>query len=287
MPRSVGINMRIHKFLFEAFLLCATVMASYAQSYETCIDSAEYYVGKERYAEAAEYYRLALKTSPGSPLNSKVFANLGLCLAETGNLDEALQALDIAAVREPESPSILLSRAKVNMLSSRPAEALSDIESVLSLDSLSVSALTLHAKLMVGTGDLKRGSSDYDRLLELAPDNLEIIKGAAMCKSLSGSYADAASLYRKACETEDSPENFIGLVTSLTDAQQLEEAETCVNLAIQKYPREAELYLLRGVLHNLHYRSNEAELDRKTAITLGLPREIAEKAIPPRPKIRK
>ena len=180
-----------------------------ARQYEAYIDSAENYIKRDRYAEAAECYRNALRDSPGSPLNSKIFANLGICLTETGDLDGALQAFDVALVREPSSAAILNSRAKTHLLRNDKDAAMKDLNMALTSDSLHAESLKLRAQIEM-----------------LAREN-------------------------------DIP-----------------------RAAIRRHPRTGELYLMRGVLHLRKYRNDDALTDKKTAISLGVEPEMAERLIP-------
>lgn len=254
--------------------------SSAATKYETYIDSAEYYAGKEQFSKAAEYYRMALRSNPASPLNSMVFANLGLCLTETGNYSDAIEAYDVALVKSPRSAVILTNRAKTLILASKPSEALESLERAIEIEPADINARRLHGQLLLMDNRPNEALDDFKTVLDQTADDPSSIDGAARCHALLGNHQEAARLYRRRIEVLDEPESHIGLITALINDSQLDEADQCVYNAIDLYPRNGELYLLRGIIHNLHYRTKEAITDRKTAITLGVPSEIANRAIP-------
>lgn len=261
-------------------VMAVSQIALCASQYETYIDSAEYYAGKEQFSKAAHYYRMALRDNPASPLNPMVFANLGMCLTETGEYGEALQAYEVALVRDPNSVNTLTNQAKTLLLCSRSSEALESLEKAIGIDSLAIPPRRLHGQLMLMKGRPTDALKDFTILIDRNSDDISALDGAARSHELMGNHRDAANLFRRRLEIEADPDVYTGLVSSLINDSRLEEADNCVYEAIEKFPRTGELYLLRGVIHQMHYRTKEALTDKKTAISLGVPIETADRILP-------
>lgn len=251
-----------------------------AQRYEAYIDSADNYVAHERYADAARCYREALKTNPASPLNSKIFANLGICLTETRQYGLALEAFDVALVREPDSPSILTSRARTYLLTNNTEDAITDLNSALHTDSLYLPALRLRGHLHLLNSDYDAAKSDFGSICRHYPDDETGITGLASCYDRLADYPKAIELYRKALSISDEQDTNVALAGALINNNQLSEAREALREAIQRHPRCAELYLMRGVLHQRMFKPEEAATDKKTALNLGADPELADRLIP-------
>lgn len=259
----------------------ATPMEMKAKSdYEAYIDSADNYASREHYVEAARCYREALRANPGSPLNSKIFANLGICLTETGQLTEAIDALDVALVREPSSPHILTSRARALLLSDRRQDALTDLDAALAADSLHLPALRLRSQLHMLTADYPKAETDFTTIHTHYPaEDLGAI-GLAQCHMMRGDFDAAITLYREAITLADEADTHVALASALLNARRNSEAGEMLREAIRLHPRCGELYLMRGVLHQRMYRTEEAMTDKKTALSLGVDPAKADAVLP-------
>lgn len=266
--------------LTTIFPASASNVREYVGSYEAFIDSAENCIKRENFAEAAQFYRKALKKNPASPLNSKVFANLGMCLTETGEFDEAIQAYDVALVREPESIAILTSRAKTLLRQGNDKEALADLNKALSIDSIAQTPLRLRGRLLMATGNTNRALKDFSVLRRNFKDDDIGTSGMAQCYAIMGMPSQAATLYQEAVSQAPTEENYEGLVSALLNCERYDDAKDVLHEAINKFPRNGEMYLLRGVLHYFMHRNEEALVDKKTAIVLGVDVSKADIAIP-------
>lgn len=274
------------KLLIPAMVLTlwAAPSSLSARSYEAYIDSAENYASRENYAEAARCYRMALKANPASPLNPKIFANLGLCLTETGNIDEAIEAFDVALVREAKSPHILTSRARALLLGNRREEALADLDNAIASDSIFLQALRLRSQLHVMKADFTKAESDFNTIHRNYPEETIGAIGLAQCHERRGEFDDAIRLYSEAIKIADEPESNVALASALLNARRHSEAAEVLREAIRRHPRCGELYLMRGVLHLRMYRPEEAVTDKKTALSLGVDPSLANQLIPGKAK---
>jgi hypothetical protein len=84
-----------------------------------------------RPADAVQQLRLQLSQDPGNPL---VMAMLGVAFTRTGELDEAVEALDRAHYLEPDNPQILVDYGNALLAAGRDQSARSRFEGALRLD---------------------------------------------------------------------------------------------------------------------------------------------------------
>lgn len=250
-----------------------------AKKYEAYIDSADNYASHQHYTEAARCYREALKANPASPLNSKIFANLGICLTETGQFGLALEAFDVALVREPKSAPILTSRAKTYILTNNTEDALKDLDSALSVDSIYLSALRLRGNLHMLDSDYAAAMSDFRVINRHYPDDETGLTGLARCFEHASELRQAIEFYKQALHVSDDPDTNVALAGALINDNQLTEAREHIREAIRRHPRCANLYLMRGVVHQRMFQPEEAATDKKTAINLGADPDMADKLI--------
>lgn len=249
-------------------------------SYEAFIDSAENYVEKGKFELAAESYRNALRKSPGSPLNSMIFANLGMCLTETGDTQGAIQAYGVALIRDPESINILKARAKTYLKAEMVAEALADLNTILKIDSLSEDALCLRGRLYLVEMELTFAQRDLEQLYHHYPNNPYASISLAQCLSLMNKEEAAVPLYREALKTERTALCYQGLASALINTGKEEEAFEVIREGIELFPREGNLYLMRGIINKIMYRTQESASDKRIAINLGVDKDIADRLLP-------
>ncbi len=273
-PKTASVPLRTSRNEPEKFLPADSV------TYEDLIDSAESYANRENWEMAVELYRGALRKNPSSPLNSKIFANLGLCLTELNQLEEALEAYSIALIKEPDSHPILYARARTlaRYLDFDGAEA--DLEKILASDSTDVKALRLHGQLMLIDRNDGKALDDFKRLSMIAPDDAWAYAGQAEALENKGRLEEAIPLYKRAIELSDSPDIRMSLINAMIKATKYYDAENAIREALIIYPTVGEFYLLRGILHKKLHQINDVEIDKKYAIEYGVDPQTVEKYLP-------
>jgi len=97
-----------------------------------------------RPADAVQQLRVQLGQDPGNPL---VLAMLGVAFTRTGELDEAVEALDRAHYLEPDNPQILVDYGNALLAAGRDQSARSRFEAALKLDPAHQGALRSLAEL--------------------------------------------------------------------------------------------------------------------------------------------
>lgn len=248
-------------------------------SYEAIIDSAENLTGREEWERAEQFYREALRLKPASPLNSKLFANLGICLTYQGNYKGALEYFDIALIKEPDSPSILTSKSSAQMLNGDIDSAESGLAHAIASDSLYPSALRLHGQIMLLKNRLDEAESDFRQLCKADPTDSWGPGGMAEVLMAKNMPKDAIDLYIKALTLLESADFRISLIAAQMRADRYADAENSIREALVVFPEQGEFYLLRSILHKTLHQNRDAEIDKKYAIEHGVDPQMIEKYI--------
>lgn len=258
--------------------------ASITPSYEALIDSADTCTRNNHWLEASNLYKEALKLYPGSPLNSKIFANIGVCYSNLERFDEALEAFDIALVKEPANVRILSQRATTNILAGNSEAALSDLKMALDVDSLAADPLRMHGQLMIASNDLNTARRDFLLLSEVSPHDPWGAAGLAEIEYMEGRPEESIPLYIKALEIEENPDFRISLITAMLDTYKLKEAEDLIRESIMSYPKTGEFYVMRARLNKILHQNSLAESDKKIAIEYGVDPQIIERFLHSAPR---
>lgn len=267
-----------------AFVNEQSSSAEYSRYLELA-DSAQYFIGKEDWSEAARCTREALRIDPANVGNVMLFNNLGLAAGMEGKIGEAMQCFDIALSRAPKSIPVLTSKAKIQIKASDTEGAIETLDSILELDSVAEWPLQTRGLLRMRAADYKGAFNDFSSLTRHYPNNTWGPGGLAKCMEMQGYLSEAAGYYSDAIKRtlpndEDRVEFQLGLIENLGHTGKLTEALDTAKEAIIEHPHEGRLYLLRGWIkkHLLIYR--EAEADKKLAIDYGVDYQTVERFFP-------
>ena len=248
-------------------------------------DSAQFFIGKENWSEAARCTREALRIDPGNVGNVMLFNNLGLAAGMEGKIGEAMQSFDIALSRAPKSIPVLTSKAKIQIKASDTEGAMETLDSILELDSISEWPLQTRGLLRMRKGNYKGAFDDFMKLNKHYPDNTWGPGGLAKSMELQGHLSEAAGYYadaisRTKADDEDRVEFQLGLIENLGHTGKLTEALEAAKGAIHEHPHDGRLYLLRGWIKKLLLIYREAEADKKLAIDYGVDYQTVERFFP-------
>lgn len=248
-------------------------------------DSAQYYISKENWSEAARCTREALRLDPGNVGNVMLFSNLGLAAGMDGKYGEAMQCFDIALSRAPKSLPVLTSKAKIQIKASDPDGAMETLDTILKLDSLAEWPLQTRGLLRMRAGDYKAAFDDFKTITKNFPKNTWGPGGMAKCMEIQGYLAEAAGYYRDAIDRtapddEDRVEFQLGLIENLGHTGKLTEALDAAKDALSEHPHDGRLYLLRGWIKKQLLIYREAEADKKLAIDYGVDPQTIERFFP-------
>ncbi len=248
-------------------------------------DSAQYYIGKEQWNEAARCTREALRLDPGNVGNVMLFNNLGLAAGMDGKIGEAMQCFEIALSRAPKSIPVLTSKAKIQLKGGDNEGAMETLDTILTLDSIAEWPLQTRGLLRMRKADYKGAFDDFSTLTKNYPNNTWGPGGLAKCMEMQGYLTEAAGYYTDAIkrtkpDDEDRVEFQLGLIENLGHTGKLTEALDTAKEAIAEHPHDGRLYLLRGWIKKLLLIYREAEADKKLAIDYGVDYQTIERFFP-------
>ncbi len=271
--------MRIFKLIPAVLLIFVKISVS-AQTYIQYVDSADYYIKREVWNKAEEMTIKALKSMPANKLNYLLWSNLGDIRSRQGDNDGALQAFDIALTTNPENASILAKRAYVHISRQDIGNALSDINSSLEIDSVQEWPLQTRANILMNEGKYAEAEKDFMSLGNHFPDNPEAYTGLGKIASARGDAKNAEKYFRRAIEAKDTEEARFLLILLLINNSEVPKAKEELLVALKRYPRSGNLYLLRGVIHKINFENESAMLDRKIALDYGASSELVKRLLP-------
>lgn len=271
--------MRIFKLIPAVLLIFVKISVS-AQTYIQYVDSADFYIKREVWNKAEEMTIKALKSMPANKLNYLLWSNLGDIRSRQGDNDGALQAFDIALTTNPENASILAKRAYVYISRQDIGNALSDINSSLEIDSVQEWPLQTRANILMNEGKYVEAEKDFMSLGNHFPDNPEAYTGLGKIASARGDAKNAEKYFRRAIEAKDTEEARFLLILLLINNSEVPKAKEELLVALKRYPRSGNLYLLRGVIHKINFENESAMLDRKIALDYGASSELVKRLLP-------
>lgn len=262
---------------------CA-ILSGMAQTYIQYVDSADNYIKREKWSDAERMTIAALKTKPASKLNHLLWSNLGDIRTRMEDYDGALQAFEIALTSAPKKELILNNRAYTYLQMGETDKAFADINESLRLDSIQEWPLKMRGIINLGKARYTEAGRDFESLKKHFPTNASAYSGLGKIEAIKGNDKDAISMFEKSIELEQNEDTWFCLILVNIEAGNLPKAKEQLLVALKRYPRCGNLYLLRGVIHKKNFENDEADIDKKIALDYGAEPHLVEQYLP---KIRK
>jgi tetratricopeptide (TPR) repeat protein len=131
----------------------------------------------ERYDEAIEAYRRALQTGPNHPTIQLLHESLGICLAEVGRWDEAIDELNQATSLMPGRADYYYTLSDILGRSGRYEEALSCFEKALYLEPINTRAYRTLGLAYLEIGKKEAARRCLETYLKSGPIDADQIQG--------------------------------------------------------------------------------------------------------------
>lgn len=264
-----------------ALLILAGGLRCLASSprYLALADSADNYIKREKWERAEETILKALRLEPGNFSNSLLLSNLGIVQTRQGKLEEALESFRLGLSIAPRSSVIRTNRARTLLQLGRYEDALSDLNETLSIDSLQEWPLQVRGRLLISS-DPEEARKNFETLKRHYPSNPASRTGLAALAEKEGKGDEALRLYAEALGMEDDPDTRFMRILLEINMNRYSEASEEISDAIKAYPTNGDFHILRGLLHRLQYRYDEAKIDKKIAIDKGSDRQLVEEILP-------
>lgn len=268
-------------WLFILFLLGKHLCFPSSPRYLELADSADYYISKENWPRAEEKIVEALRLEPANFSNSLLLANLGLVQANEGELYKAISTLTMGLNMAPSSTVLLNNRAHTFLMVDSIDSAINDLDKSLRIDSTQEWTLQTRAYLYFQESNIPESKRLFEKLRKEFPNNQSAISGLAGIAEVTGDIQQAKDLYlqviEKAPDDEETREAYILL---LINANDYTGARAQIRKGLDMNSENGMLYLLRGYLHRLNFRLDEAQADKKIAISKGIDPAYAAGFIP-------
>ena len=268
-------------WLFIMFLLGRHLGYPNSPRYLELADSADFFIARENWDKAEATILKALRLEPANFGNSLLLANLGLVQANKGEYEKALNSLTLGLNLAPSSTVILNNRAHTYLLMDSIGPAINDLDKSLSIDSIQEWPLQTRAFLYLQENCNDEASGLFNKLRITFPDNSSSFSGLAAIAELQGRNQEAIKNYKKGLELNPDDEDAIAAyIFLLIKTEDYTAARSEIREALNKNPENPMYYLLRGYLHRLNFRPDEALADKKTAISKGLSPDYVSSFIP-------
>ncbi|MDE6335877.1 MAG: tetratricopeptide repeat protein [Muribaculaceae bacterium] len=273
--------MRRFKSILCISILCAAPLTAAASSprYIALADSADNYIKAENWDMAEKTILTALRLEPGNFSNSLLLSNLGVVQTRRGNMEEALESFRLGLSIAPHSSVLYSNRARTYLHLGRYDDALADINESIAIDSIQEWPLQMRGFLLLNK-DPEGAKRDFNKLLNIYPRNTLALTGLAAVAEKEGDNEEALRLYDKAISIDDDPDIRFSRILLKINMEKYSAASEDISESLERFPQEGELYLLRGYLHKLNFRNEEAAIDKKIALDKGADKQIVEQFLP-------
>lgn len=274
--------MKLFRLILLTSSICTVASAGAFPSspqYIALADSANNYIKAENWIMAEKTIVSALRLEPGNFSNSLLLSNLGVVQTRSGRPEDALESFRLSLSIAPKSSVAYANRARTYMQLGRYDEALNDINSTLDIDSVQEWPLQMRGFLLLNKNP-KEAKRDFLQLSRLYPQNALAKTGLAAVAEHEGRNDEALKLYTEAIEINDDPTVRFSRILLKINMERYSDASEDISESLKLYPNEGDLYLLRGYLHKLNYRYEEAGIDKKIAIDKGADIQAVERFLP-------
>lgn len=252
-----------------------------SKRYLELVDSADYYISKELWNMAEKKLTEALRLEPANISNSLLLSNLGVVQYQKGEYKKAVESYTLGLGLTPSSTVLLNNRAKAYLSLNSVHDAMKDIDKSLSIDSIQEWPLQMRGYIYLYDNDTANAEKLFKYLHTKFPKNALSYSGLADLEERKGNKEEALKLYDQSLKLDpEDQEVLISKIYLMIDTRKYSEARSDLREAINKFPEEPMFYLLRGYLHRLNYRNEEAQADKKTAIDKGLDPSYVNQFIP-------
>lgn len=263
------------------FLLGKHICFPSSPRYLELADSANYFIKLENWNKAEDKIIEALKLEPANFTNSLLLANLGLIQTQKGDYGKAVETLSLGLNIAPSSTVLLNNRAHAFLLLDSIQPAIKDLDKSLEIDSIQEWTLQTRAFLYLKENELDSAQHIFYKIKEKFPANATIYTGLAAILQQEGKIPEAIKNYQEALRLNKNDEDAReGLIWLLIDSEDYSGARLQIKEALSLNPENPIFYLLRGYLHRLNYRIDEAQADKKLAISKGLDPNYVANFIP-------
>jgi len=209
-----------------------------------------------RWNEAAELFRLSVKTEPVRP---EAWLGLGLCCLHQRKADDALNGFDRFLQHDPDNESALFGRAVALQMLRRFDEAAAIYERFRTAGEPTAELLTNLLALAVARKDTAELALVAAELAKVRPGTRQASEAQAYSAIVAGDWEPAVGHLAQLAESDPLSEDWAyARAYALWRCSRQSEAQTQLDALLRQRPNHAAALLLRGVLFEDAGRAGEA-----------------------------
>lgn len=259
-------------FVATALCACAAEPADSvyeADPYFILMGEADRAISDNNWEEAAARLTDALSVKPHHPSNALLLNNLATVYTYMDLDSLALATYNRGLEIAPNMLTLVLGRARTLVSMGRDAEAYSDFDHAVEIDSLNTSARYYRGMIRVYGGDMEGAETDFGVLARVAPKSSDTAVALATLYLLTGRDRDAIRYLKQVIALDPSAEYYANLAGCYLELGDLSEASQTIGEGLEAFPDDPELYYYRARLNRDRYRPDDARADARRAIKLG------------------
>lgn len=261
-------------------LITSCISSIKAQDYYERVDSADFYIARQRWDDAERTLKDALRLQPGNILNAMLLSNLGYVQHSQGKLQDAIESYSIGISMTPNSLILRKNRADAYIESDMIDKAYDDLTHCINIDPNDTDCRNKHAFIALQMGELDIAKNDFLTILNNNPSATEGLLGMTIWADYSNDFTTAIEYATQLLDKQKSAENYSTRALLYIKVNNLPAADDDVREGLNIDNRYGDLYLLRAYLHKLRYRYKEAEIDKKIAIDYNADAQLVQSLFP-------
>jgi tetratricopeptide (TPR) repeat protein len=222
--------------------------------------------------DAIEHYQQALRLKPNNP---EAHNNLGNALVRTGRPDEAVEHYRQALRLKPDYPEAHDNLIYALAMTGKPEQAIEYYGNVLRLNRDNPEAHYILGNVLAHAGRQEEAIEHYQQALRLKPNNPEAHNNLGKALVKTGRPDEAVDHYRQALRLQpDYPEAHDNLIDALAMAGKPEQAIEYYGNALRLNPNNSEAHFILGNV--LAHAGREAEAIEHYQRAVALAPKFAE-----------
>jgi superkiller protein 3 len=212
-----------------------------------------------RLGKRADAIALFRRVVSGQPKMADAHVNLAIALADTGDLEEALNETSTAISLSPKLVSAHLNRARVLADLHRPEEAEKEFAATHQLDPNNPDCLYYWGLLEKDRGNLEKQTSLFQQLVDLQPDNLTALLLLAQSLQRESKDAETIAVLRQILQLKPDSENALYMLSMELRRSNPEEAKKLRQEFEAQKRKEADFAQVKSLGNEAYVAANKQD----------------------------
>lgn len=252
--------------------------------YLALADSADMMMAKEEWGKAEVILEKMLREEPANPTNPMVISNLANVKFMLEKYGEAASLADVALARAENSVTLRNLKAKALIADNRPEEGEAELELSLKCDSLQTWPNLAIGIMAMRKGNTERAKEYLGRAYRLQPDDPENALPYAEICTVTNNTDEAIRIYESFPVESLGADAIFRYIQLLLHTGNTEKGNHISRQALELYPTDGNLYVLRAVFFNLNHQNSDVEVALKLAKKYNAEHQVIEFYFPKKRK---